>query len=140
MHAALAVAGLLLAADPDPAGAQAWLTARFPELSEYAPVAQQERALAALLTWARLGTIYDRRCRPIPVERRGDALYAKVNVQRETRARTRVESADELLIGTDLVLTCGYTTTSRRDADGRWREVSTSATGCADQSGSAWAG
>ena len=79
MHAALAVAGLLLAADPDPAGAQAWLTARFPELSEYAPVAQQERALAAILT-----------------------LYAEVNVQRETRARTRVESADELLIGTDL--------------------------------------
>ena len=123
---------LLLAAGPD--AEQAWLTSRFPEVADYTPARAQDRALADLLAWATpKGTAYDRRCRPVRLERRGAALYGLVNVQTQRDGDTRTVRADELLLDRALTLTCGFTTTSRRDAKGRWAEVSSTAMGCADQ-------
>jgi hypothetical protein len=88
--------------------------------------APQRDPLAALLSWFKDGSrgiIYDRRCRDLPLKRKGGVLVATVNVTTQTSGRTKTVRSQELIVGADLVLTDGSSVEYERSGD-RWIEVS----------------
>jgi len=109
-----------------------WIQTRFADATEYRPVKDEDIPLEPLLSWARpegTTTIYDRACRPIPVERKGEQLCGLINRQTSTHGNFKDVHADELLLDQRIVQTAGSEEIYRRTKNGRWKLESTGGIG-----------